>query len=365
MKRLRFAALVLLLLVLSATIAHAHPGDTDSSGGHYDSSTGEYHYHHGYPAHQHTNGRCPYDFDDRTGWNSGPSGSSSKFNGNPSAALWIILATLGVAALLYILASRHRAKAEEEAAKKIIALERQRQEQALQKAIPNLKQKVRALEREYLEIQTRLLTEEVHSPRQAAKVPEDSYLGRDGLPHQFGANTIYEDRYYFAFNESTSVFHKPSCRHAIALPILNFVDITMLDSSCRPKRFARPCRQCNPKVPGTIWIRAYTDILSGLDYFGVSVKDLKYPEKPKNHLIPHDTETVPYRSKTVTLHGVESSMISYVGYDKESAVVFVRMRKTDHLYTHSGISPGVYTQFIHAESLGRFYNKYIKKQKGE
>lgn len=77
MKRLHFAALVLLLLVLSATIAYAHPGDTDSSGGHYDSSSGEYHYHHGYPAHQHTNGRCPYDFDDRTGWNSGSSGSSS------------------------------------------------------------------------------------------------------------------------------------------------------------------------------------------------------------------------------------------------------------------------------------------------
>nr|DAG86603.1 MAG TPA: hypothetical protein [Caudoviricetes sp.] len=77
MKRLHFAALVLLFLVLLPTAAYAHPGDTDSSGGHYDSSTGEYHYHHGYPAHQHTNGQCPYDFDNQTGWNSGSSGSSS------------------------------------------------------------------------------------------------------------------------------------------------------------------------------------------------------------------------------------------------------------------------------------------------
>lgn len=77
MKKFRFAALVLLFLVLLPTAAYAHPGDTDSSGGHYDSSTGEYHYHHGYPAHQHTNGQCPYDFDDQTGWNSGSSGSSS------------------------------------------------------------------------------------------------------------------------------------------------------------------------------------------------------------------------------------------------------------------------------------------------
>lgn len=64
MKKILFAALVLLFLVLLPTAAYAHPGDTDSSGGHYDSSTGEYHYHHGYPAHQHTNGQCPYDFDD-------------------------------------------------------------------------------------------------------------------------------------------------------------------------------------------------------------------------------------------------------------------------------------------------------------
>ena len=32
-------------------------------GGHYDTTTGTYHYHHGYPAHQHTNGICPYDYD--------------------------------------------------------------------------------------------------------------------------------------------------------------------------------------------------------------------------------------------------------------------------------------------------------------
>lgn len=48
------------------SIVYAHPGGTDSNGGHYDRSTGEYHYHHGYPAHQHTNGECPYDFDDIT-----------------------------------------------------------------------------------------------------------------------------------------------------------------------------------------------------------------------------------------------------------------------------------------------------------
>ena len=45
----------------------AHPGRTDSSGGHHDynnvSGLGSYHYHHGYSAHLHENGICPYEDD--------------------------------------------------------------------------------------------------------------------------------------------------------------------------------------------------------------------------------------------------------------------------------------------------------------
>jgi len=55
----------------------AHPGKTDEYGGHFDYEAGEYHYHHGYPAHQHENGECPYDFDDKTVENSYSSGYSS------------------------------------------------------------------------------------------------------------------------------------------------------------------------------------------------------------------------------------------------------------------------------------------------
>lgn len=54
------------LLIIIPTIAIAHQGRTDSSGGHYNRSTGEYHYHHGYSAHQHPNGICPYDYNDKT-----------------------------------------------------------------------------------------------------------------------------------------------------------------------------------------------------------------------------------------------------------------------------------------------------------
>lgn len=73
MKKWKWIALVL-AVTLCIGSASAHPGRTDANGGHYNHSTGEYHYHHGYPAHQHIDGVCPYDYDDRTGWNSGSSG---------------------------------------------------------------------------------------------------------------------------------------------------------------------------------------------------------------------------------------------------------------------------------------------------
>lgn len=78
----RISVLLITILLLSLTVpAYAHPGRTDANGGHYNRSTGEYHYHHGHPEHQHPNGVCPYDFDDRTGYNSGTSSGSASTDG--------------------------------------------------------------------------------------------------------------------------------------------------------------------------------------------------------------------------------------------------------------------------------------------
>ena len=57
----RLIPLTILLLLLLTVPVFAHPGGTDSSGGHYDRSDGSYHYHHGQPAHLHTDGICPYE----------------------------------------------------------------------------------------------------------------------------------------------------------------------------------------------------------------------------------------------------------------------------------------------------------------
>jgi len=64
-RSIKFSFIILFIFVLfSFSITYAHPGRTDSEGGHYDSNTGEYHYHHGFPAHQHANGVCPYEGND-------------------------------------------------------------------------------------------------------------------------------------------------------------------------------------------------------------------------------------------------------------------------------------------------------------
>ena len=59
MKAWKITILFLLLMALVEG-ALASPGGTDANGGHYNHTTGLYHYHHGYPEHQHENGICPY-----------------------------------------------------------------------------------------------------------------------------------------------------------------------------------------------------------------------------------------------------------------------------------------------------------------
>lgn len=64
-----FSAILFAVLCLMSFNAEAHSGRTDSNGGHTNHATGDYHYHHGCPAHYHYDidgdGSidCPYTFD--------------------------------------------------------------------------------------------------------------------------------------------------------------------------------------------------------------------------------------------------------------------------------------------------------------
>ena len=87
MKRIiLFICFVACLLALVIPTVFAHPGRTDSKGGHTDTSTGEYHYHHGYSAHDHYDidgdgvVDCPYEFDDKTDHSSRENDSTSNLN---------------------------------------------------------------------------------------------------------------------------------------------------------------------------------------------------------------------------------------------------------------------------------------------
>ena len=108
------------IFLLSSAMVFAHSGRTDAYGGHYDRSTGEYHYHHGFPAHQHINGICPYDFKDNTNHsnsnsnniNSPDSNTIKKFNNSNTIKekeyqnpiiMCIYLAVMTTLLMIYIL----------------------------------------------------------------------------------------------------------------------------------------------------------------------------------------------------------------------------------------------------------------------
>ena len=103
MKRI-FLVFISLVFFLTS-ICDAHSGGTDSKGGH--NGPDGYHYHHGYPAHQHTGGTCPYDFDDRTGERSGTPSSdknspSSDKNSSPSKKTTSLGDVLSLATVLLL-----------------------------------------------------------------------------------------------------------------------------------------------------------------------------------------------------------------------------------------------------------------------
>ena len=80
MKKIILTLSILAMITAFTPGVNAHPGGTDSEGGHTNHNTGEYHYHHGYPAHDHYDMDgdgdvdCPYDFEDLTN-----RGSTSSF----------------------------------------------------------------------------------------------------------------------------------------------------------------------------------------------------------------------------------------------------------------------------------------------
>lgn len=264
---------IILILMSAACVtflslsAHAHPGGTDSNGGHFNRSTGEYHYHHGYPAHQHINGTCPYDFDDRTGWNSGSStgssGSSSESfpavsvlpdidvsasdGGISVPPLFLILGSL-VPVLLLRAFFRHRKVCRQKEQEENHRMEQYRAER---EKIQNLYEGKR-------------LSELVPPP-----VAGD-HIGPDGFPRGPGPEPWGPRYTVFVTSGRSNVFHcRKFCSCTMGMPV-NIVQVP----------WHRPCSKCyRAELPDLTWYREQKKILDLCKSYGISLA----PED-----IPHD-----------------------------------------------------------------------------
>jgi hypothetical protein len=57
---------------------------------------------------------------------------------------------------------------------------------------------------------------------------------------------------------------------------------------------------------------------------------------------------------------VNSSSIREVGYDGYH--LFVRFHTSDTIYTHPGVPYSLYLGLMQADSMGAFYNRFIREQ---
>lgn len=248
---------------LLCSAAYAHSGRTDGNGGHYDRSTGEYHYHHSYPAHQHYDMDgdgiidCPYDFDVRTGRNSGgSSGGSKKSSGQstfvtptptpapkkkgitvpPMLVLGFCAIPIGATVLIVICAPIYAL------VDRIVKKRQEKKEKAECTAL----------------YAGKAITDLVDIPR-------GSSIGADGLPRSGGGGK-WGALYTFYVTETGKTYHrKYGCSHArLARNAYNIRADTRL----------HPCRRCKPELPDMTWVEQYKTVKHNAEKFGVQVDGL-------------------------------------------------------------------------------------------
>lgn len=256
----RFLAFVFAFVLLLSPAVLAHSGKTDANGGHYDRSTGEYHYHHGYPAHQHydMNGDgiidCPYDFDDQTGRNSGGSSSGSKKSSSrstyvpptptptpkkkgitvpPMLVLGVCAIPIGATVLIVICAPIYAL------VDRIVKKRQEKKEKA-----------------EYTALYAgKAITDLVDIPR-------GSSIGADGLPRS-GGDSKWGKLYTFYVAKTGKTYHrKYGCSRARTA--VNAYDI-------QTKGRLRPCGICKPELPDMAWVEQYKTVKQNAKKYGIDV----------------------------------------------------------------------------------------------
>ena len=345
----RIAVLLFVLVSFVPICAKAHAGKTDENGGHYDKSTGEYHYHHGYPAHQHYDidgdgkADCPYDFDDRTGWNSGSSSGSGYYSSNQFSDSYLdgynkgreagyhdgyedgesaesaktFYACVGVCAGTVTIASlsgRKRRKEDatkvDEAKKELNAKSREiselkDQKEKTRETISNLEANIAASKKEITRLQsvfTKGINQSLHQKltemygtdyiSALSGSPKGDFVDDGGMPH--GKTFTHfkpTDKYVFYLGgnsgRSTNTYHTKFCHHAnMNLPVNAYV-LSKAGSYNR-------CLQCSPKLPDVSWVeryKVYKSILKDIDIAEEDVnpgQDAADQSSQAAPLSPHD-----------------------------------------------------------------------------
>lgn len=287
MKRLFSLLLVVLLLAALISPAFAHRGNTDSQGGHWDYSIGEYHYHHGYGPHQHTDLDgdgyldCPYDFKDKTNHSSGSSSSSGSTHHTyvtpkptPTPAPvkkpglkfgdvvgLIVQFTMGGFVLLMFIvppieaakerkdnrARQEKQRLEEEAERKRIASEKAEQKKLAAEA----ERRKFLAEKEKYTIMYGNVSTAVTSGADAF-----CYIGKDGLPASRVAK--YSERWgdWFTLYVTSGgrCYHERTCLH------LHGRDVQQINAMKVSASRYYPCSECKPVLPDMRWVSEYRRI---------------------------------------------------------------------------------------------------------
>lgn len=232
---------LLLCIFLVMPTASAHSGFTDGKGGHYDRSTGKYHYHHGYSAHQHPGGVCPYGFNNKTGKNSGSSSSGNTSSATPptqkpepsslvkSPPLVISAFALAIALTSVCIVVRTQ-KAKKEAKRK--------EAEQMQRI------------RQFKEMYDGKPFDEVFQP------PSDFSVNNNGEPLLLGRPVLVSCWY------DGPTYHKASCRYAPP------AQKPMWQAICAG---ARPCKVCNPGWYDFSWYLEYLYLQEKLEKDGLKI----------------------------------------------------------------------------------------------
>lgn len=241
-------------IIASALIGSvsAHPGRTDSNGGHTDHSTGEYHYHHGYSAHDHYDmdgdgdEDCPYDFKDKTGFSSGSSsssGSSGVKTSTPTPKVetvvktvteevpyipgwaYILFGAVGIAAIVLAGCLADEKK------------ERKQEKLRHEKEMEEIKRQTESI------LKNRLGKDWLN---EVTGAPKGHSTDENGLPicnptPQRPWGVVYT--YY----KGRTVYHASYCRHAAG----------SLPANAYTLRGVNECKVCRPTLPNMDWVPQY------------------------------------------------------------------------------------------------------------